>query len=697
VLYNGSIWHIYGGDGVKRRIFVFILALFFTLSTTAFAYQNSSYSRDLRIGLESMTSTSISVSLNGSYTADGKRFADGSSFTLKITNGKIDFNGILYNEITFMPENKENTIRLSVGAQKYNYLGSMTFKVQSGKILPINTIDIESYLKGVVAYEMSNSFPLEALKAQAVAARNYALSNVDKHRSEGYDLCDTIDCQVYRGYNPYYSNVIKAVDDTKGMVLLYNEKLANTYYSASNGGYTEASGNIWSQQLPYLIIKKDDFESENWPYGDRIMTGLDIDIALKSKGLLLPTDSFVRIDIENIQRNMSGRVSRIDVIYRDVNGVEKRKTFTKEGPRTFLSLPSTFYNVIYDPSTNTYVFSGKGYGHGVGMSQIGAKNRANAGHTYDQILSFYYDGTYLFKLEDERKNDEGKKTEPRKPEDKPPVTSKPSNETTQQTSRVLYLGMKGEDVKLLQQKLKALGYNIQDPDGVFGPATLSAVKDFQKKNNLTIDGIVGKATATIIDNKISSINKISSEKVATLPSRGQAPLNQSYFVAQGLKKGMKGTEVKKLQEVLIRLSFLKGKADGAFGTLTESAVKAFQKANKLKVSGIVDAQTAALINNKISSINNISSQKVAALPSRGQAPSNQSYFVAQGLKKGMKGTEVKKLQEALIRLSFLKGKADGAFGTLTESAVKAFQKANGLKVSGIVDAQTANKINQKIR
>lgn len=204
---------------------------------------------------------------------------------------------------------------------------------------------MESYLKGVVGYEMSDYFPLEALKAHAVAARNYALFKLAAESAKGYDFDDTVMYQVYKGYDDKLQNIIRAVDETRFIILLHNDKLIEALYSAWHGGYSEDAVNVWGNSVIYLKSKADTFESDSWP-----------------------------------------------------NGIIRTKSATRDKTRTFLGLPSNMYNVVYDSETNAYTFNGKGYGHGLGMSQIGAKNRASSGQTYNQILKFYYDGSYLENL-----------------------------------------------------------------------------------------------------------------------------------------------------------------------------------------------------------------------------------------------------------------------------------------------------------
>lgn len=846
---------------MKRRILAFVTALFFIFSTSALAYQNNSYYSGLKIGLENMLSSSIYITLNGNYKVNGNSFSKGTSSYIIIKDGKLDFKGVNAQEITFIPESKSSTIRLAVGAKQYNYLGNMTFKISNSKILPINMINVEDYLKGVVGYEMSNSYPVEALKAQAVAARNYALYNVGKHKSKGYDLCDTTDCQVYRGYNSNYGNVIRAVDETKGIVLLYDEKLVGGYFAASNGGYTESSENVWVSALPYLRAYKDEFDNQGWPYGDRVLSASSIESTLKSKGYLASTDKFIRIDLSTIKRYTSGRVSNIEIVYKTSTGTEKRRAFSKEGARTFLSLPSSMYSIMYDEKTNTYTFSGKGFGHGLGMSQIGARNRANAKQMYDEILAFYYKNSYikellskikefgakdrvlvgdkllldskgqsgsengyLFKYEIEKDkklatsrdySEESKfeftpsasgeyiarlylkdklsgeeyddsrtikftaidspritgiTTSPSEPMEKKAVSLRVSSaggtevsykfevlkdgktvssqnfssgtnlEFTPQSSgkyiAKVYIkdkissrdyddykeisidvkkessnsgnsqsitigiplkkGMKGNDVEKLQRALAALGYSIGSIDGVFGGQTYNAVVSFQRSKELGADGVVGRATLDAINKALGGSSKppVNPEPNPVPPVDNRKP---ALNLSRTLKRGLKGDDVRTLQEILKGLGFYVGSLDGAFGTGTYNSVRNFQSKNGLKADGVVGSQTANILNSKIGSSSNNPSSGESNTQKPPTTNTSMSFKISRVLKRGMKGEDVKKLQEALRYLNFAAGNPDGSFGAQTETAVKSFQRLNGLMGDGVVGLGTAKKLDEVLK
>lgn len=151
----------------------------------------------------------------------------------------------------------------------YRYPGGFRYeRVNGGNLTVVNIVDMEDYLIGVVPYEMSDSWPLEALKAQAVCARSYAYNSLNHHSSYHFDICNGTDCQVYYGYgggSTYNSNAARAVEETAGVYAKYNGKVIEPFYSASHGGASESVYNVWGSSLstyPYLCGVKDPYEAD---------------------------------------------------------------------------------------------------------------------------------------------------------------------------------------------------------------------------------------------------------------------------------------------------------------------------------------------------------------------------------------------------------------------------------------------------
>ena len=205
----------------------------------------------------------ISVTINGSYmiTENSTNLPALIVYTvavsgvgLTITGGGISYTfGSSFN--LSKQDNSLTGIKIHnpILNKDFNYLGNMNFSNISGNIVVTNFIDVQTYLYGVVSQEMGDSFHIEALKAQAIAARTCVYN-------KNFSVTDDITTQTYIGYNASFVKSIKAVDDTRDMVLTYNGDLIEAYYSASNGGYTERTDYIWSKYLPYYQVLRDDYD-----------------------------------------------------------------------------------------------------------------------------------------------------------------------------------------------------------------------------------------------------------------------------------------------------------------------------------------------------------------------------------------------------------------------------------------------------
>ncbi len=213
--------------------------------------------------------------LNGVYTAsvDGRvimAFPQGAEVTVSIRSGKLYlfYAGLrleLGDEVRFIRNAGGNDERTGIRFEKNGglYPGDLSLKIVDGMLYPVCTLSVEDYLLGVVPYEMSEYFPLEALKAQAVCARTYALNKLGSGRD--YDVVDTTNDQVFKGVNYNYTNALRAVRETAGVVGTYKGKLAICYYSASNGGQTELVQNVWSGRgdWDYYQMTDDPYDVEN--------------------------------------------------------------------------------------------------------------------------------------------------------------------------------------------------------------------------------------------------------------------------------------------------------------------------------------------------------------------------------------------------------------------------------------------------
>ena len=267
-------------------------------------------------------------------------------------------------------------------------------------------------------------------------------------------------------------------------------------------------------------------------------------------------------------------------------------------------------------------------------------------------------------------------------------------------STTMTVGSRGEQVRLLQQALIALGYLDDSADGVFGPKTESAVKKFQQSQGLTVDGLAGTGTQT----RLYSLNRTPASQPAATPAPQATPVSQSTSSADRsdlfsgnyatIRSGDTGIRVTVLQSCLIRLKYLNGHADGKFGPKTEKAVQAFQKSNGLTADGLAGQKTLtkleAVINGKTSKTETSPS---APAPTATPAPVSTPQPAATPFQKGSyickgdKGEQVTLVQTRLKELKY-NVSITGKFDETTKQAVIAFQQRNKLSADGVAGVNT---------
>ena len=374
-----------------RKIFVTALILF-VLTSVAFADdkkpKKSVWQPELRIGLKSnITQVGLKVS------APCIMIDPNSKKTLKKIpadkNFVVDFAQMKTNAVEIRPE-KILLKDLKSTIDGREYFGGVRVNKLKASLTVINLVPVEEYLRGVVGEEMSPSYPLEALKAQAVAARSFALKNRKKHDKDGYDLCATTHCQVYAGFEDF-DIVNKAVDETRGEVLPFKEKIADTNFHADSGGMTEAVADVWGTKVAYLVPVKEILQlTAPWTmkFSAKDFSSRFGDNFGDVKSIKLST---LTIGKSAKDRTSSGRVKTAQLV-----GTKKTLTISGTDLRRKFSLPSTLFDMKLDGGE--VIFTGYGSGHGVGMSQQGARTLAEKSWTYEKILAHYYSGTKLKKL-----------------------------------------------------------------------------------------------------------------------------------------------------------------------------------------------------------------------------------------------------------------------------------------------------------
>ncbi len=264
------------------------------------------------------------------------------------------------------------------------YRGRVMVTQESGELVAINYVDLEDYLYSVVGSEMPTSWPQAALQAQAVAARSYALYKRSRSKNPLYELDATTTFQVYKGIEQEAATTITAVDTTANQVVTYNGSVIEAIFHSSSGGGTANASDVWSSDVPYLRSVTDYDQGSPVYSWKETFTLSDFSDRIGGIGRIQT--------VGTPQMTAGGRVASIT--FAGANGT---KTLRGNDVRSALGLRSTRFSI--DLTTNAVTVNGSGFGHGVGMSQWGARSLAEQGWDYERILKHYYQSTAIAQLE----------------------------------------------------------------------------------------------------------------------------------------------------------------------------------------------------------------------------------------------------------------------------------------------------------
>lgn len=308
-----------------------------------------------------------------------------SAFQKGIKIGRDEFSA---GRVQIIPQKDSS---LYVNARRLR--GSIEIIKVGNTLTAVNTLDVESYVKGVLYHEASHHWPLAALEAQAVAARSYALYQMEVNKDKDFDVTSDIYSQVYGGRSSERFRTNKAVDETKHLILTYKGRLFPAYYHATCAGRTEDVRELWKQDwLPLRGIRCEYCRISPHYYWKKNFRLKDIQDKLNQNGYGLGLIKEINVD----ERSASGRVKTLTVRARDgkeikVSGKDFRNII---GPNVLKSS-----NFVVDMKGYYVDLIGKGWGHGVGLCQWGAYGMARRGFNFEQILEFYYPGTEIANYE----------------------------------------------------------------------------------------------------------------------------------------------------------------------------------------------------------------------------------------------------------------------------------------------------------
>ena len=445
-----------------------VLLSLIVLLTTLVVFPLTIYGDTLRIGLTRGFNNMASVNISNTHITVGRGFPDGSfvasrdlhsatGFVIQSQGGQITVSSGGTVQFTFVSGVEGGAQIIAPGdsiirMNTESFRGAMEFAPRGGIFTAINVIDIEEYLYGVVPAEMPPTFHIEALKAQAIASRTFAVHSVTlgRHRQAGFDLCNTYCCQVYNGVNAEIEITTQAVRETSGLMMFYDDLPILASYFSSSGGNTDSSENVWVDALSYLRGVPEIAPEHEPMVWTRTFTWAQLTQAANNANANIGTVTGVSMD----RVASGGRVQSLTFI-----GTNGRWVRTGEQVRTSFSsiggsLPSRNFNINgFSPSSETvyitngnvnnygslsdfqvithtgttsafaslaeaYVYNGtdmtrytanvaiitggtgitvngRGWGHGVGMSQRGAEGMARLGFDFMEILKHYYTGVTI--------------------------------------------------------------------------------------------------------------------------------------------------------------------------------------------------------------------------------------------------------------------------------------------------------------
>jgi len=299
----------------------------------------------------------------------------------------IEENGIDHNPFRVIPRGDY----LILNGKRYR--GGLEIRKGDKGLYVINELDLEDYLKGVVPQEIDHRWDLEALMAQAIVARTYALYYMKENQGKEYHLDSSIMNQVYNGMDGERFRTTYAVMETEGIVLTYEGKVIEAFYHKSCGGHTEDSRDVWAKDAPYLRGVECLEKGEVW---ERTIRLREIEEALKRDGN--PVGKVLRVEIASTSN--TGRVTYLRISVK--NGASNGSLFIKGNDfRRLLGytrVPSANFRI--EDNGEEIKLYGKGAGHGVGFCQIGAKEMAGQGKDFREILRHYYTGIEIGNLGD---------------------------------------------------------------------------------------------------------------------------------------------------------------------------------------------------------------------------------------------------------------------------------------------------------
>jgi len=356
----------------------------------------------IRIGLfnELVVKSAVIYCSTGAYVLSGdgtviRELAAGDIFYVTLGEHTISVDGLegslgSYAELELKPMDMNATFRIrpvSPVAASRTYDDGLLLRANDRFMTLINEVDLDKYLAGVIESESGPNARPEYYKAQALLARTYVMKHSDRHLPEGFSLCDGVHCQAYKGKAVYNPDILTAVYETTGMIVAdYNYHLITAVFHSNSGGETQRSSDVWVSGQPYLQAVID-------PYS-----------LGQTHARWSDTISF-RQWKDYLRGNGMRSVGKLPDELLFVEQMHRKKYFILDKDSLLLTkirddwhLKSSFFNMF--PEGDKVIIMGKGYGHGIGLSQEGAMRMAVEGFGYEDIINFYFYDVRIMPYED---------------------------------------------------------------------------------------------------------------------------------------------------------------------------------------------------------------------------------------------------------------------------------------------------------
>lgn len=380
-----------------RLIISLIIILYFSIDSNAADFAVKIYSQ---YNIKSVTFTSLigkySVECDENPIAEAERNA---KFTISIEKNKIRIKKNLqdlglFNSIEFIGEGLKNIFKIKPSNQETKdriYDDDLLITVEKGYLKIINNVDIEHYVAGVVQSEILGSCDsLDFFKIQALISRTYSINNMMKHYKEGYNLCDDVHCQVYKSRCNKYP-ILMATTITSGDVIVdKNKRMISASFCSNSGGETINSEDLWSIPTTYLKAVTDTFSNgmrnSVWEYK-------------------MPAKDWLKYLKDNFKYPVDDSVMVNSAFYfeQPTRKIYFNDSIPLKYIRRDLGLKSTFFNI--SKQGDNVIFKGRGYGHGVGLSQEGVIKMVRYKYTADDIIKFYYKDVDIINYQEIKKID----------------------------------------------------------------------------------------------------------------------------------------------------------------------------------------------------------------------------------------------------------------------------------------------------